>query len=227
MGFIYMLTFPSEKSYIGQTIRPIEERFKEHPVKSDCVAVYNAIKKFGWEKVEQEWYEVPDEDLNKHEELMVEVLGTLAPDGYNLKEGGGNGKLSEETKRKISETMSGEKNHNYGKTGEKSHMYGKTHTKESKQKMSEAKSGEKNPNYGKTLSVETKKKLSEAMSGEKHHASKKVYQYTLDGTYVDEYGSSEEAARALGKTDGSSISKCARGKQSTAYGFKWSREPPI
>ncbi|AGE59080.1 GIY-YIG catalytic domain-containing endonuclease [Paramecium bursaria Chlorella virus OR0704.2.2] len=251
MGFIYMLTFPSEKSYIGQTIRDIHERLQEHQYasSSSCVAVSRAIQKYGWENVKKEWYEVPDEDLNFYEEMLVALLGTLSPGGYNLREGGGaTGKPSEETKQKISKAMSGEKHPMYGKTpsdetkqkiskaksGEKHHMFGKTRTEETKRKMSEAmtgeknpmygKTGEKNPMYGKTHTEETKQKMSEAKTGEKHHASKKVYQYTLDGTYVDSYGSFGEAARAIGKTDGSYIGLCAGGKRKKAYGFKWSRE---
>jgi group I intron endonuclease len=100
MGYIYMITSPKGKSYIGQTIRSISERFKEHETgkSKDCVAIYSAIQKYGWENFEKEWYECPDKDLNDHEELMIEVLGTLTPGGYNLKGGGGNGKLSEETR---------------------------------------------------------------------------------------------------------------------------------
>ena len=213
MGFIYMLTFPSEKSYIGQTIRDIHERLKEHPVKPGCAAVYNAIQKYGWEKVEKEWYEVPDEDLNKHEELMIEVLGTLSPGGYNLVEGGGSkGRPSEESKQKMREAQS----------GEKAYWFGKTRTEEVKQKMREAKSGEKHPMHGKEHTEESKQKMREANSGEKNTTSKRVYQYTIDGTYVDSYASSGEAARALGKTDGTLISRCARDKCESAYGFKWS-----
>ena len=236
MGFIYKLTFPSEKSYIGQTIRDIHKRLEEHQYdSSSCVAVYNAIQKYGWEKVEKEWYEIPDEDLNFYEEMLVALLGTLAPGGYNLMEGGGSkGRPSEETKQKMSEAQKG-----------------KTHTEEAKQKMSEAQKGPtrteehtqtlREANLGKTHTEktkkkmrethtgkehteETKKKMSEAKTGEKNKTSKCVYQYTIDGTYVDSYGSSGEAARALGKTDGSLISKCAHGKRPTAYGFKWTRE---
>ena len=219
MGFIYMLTFPSEKSYIGQTIRDIEERLKEHQyASSGCVAVYNAIQKYGWEKVKKDWYEVPDEDLNKHEELMVEVLGTLSPGGYNLKEGGGaSGKPSEETKQKIREAKTGT-----------------THTEETKKKMSEAQTGRilsdehrkklGEAQTGKTHTKESKKKMSEAKYGEKNTTAKKVYQYNLDGTYVNAFGSSGEAAHSLNKIDGSSIRSCARGKQPSAYGFKWTRE---
>ncbi|AGE57991.1 GIY-YIG catalytic domain-containing endonuclease [Paramecium bursaria Chlorella virus NW665.2] len=282
MGFIYKLTYKeSRKAYIGQTLRDIEERLKEHQLSSSgCRAISSAIKKHGWENFEKEWYEVPDEDLNFYEEMLVALLGTLAPRGYNLREGGGaTGKPSEETKKKMSEAQSGEKaywygkehteeakkkmskartgenNHMYGKkhteeakqkiseansgkerteeakkkmsevkTGEKHPMYGKEHTEEAKKKMSKVKTGEKHPMYGKEHTEETKKKMSDAKSGEKHRASKRVYQYNLDGTYVHSYGSSGEAARALGKTSGVLIRMCAggKGKYKTAYGFKWS-----
>ncbi|ABT16682.1 hypothetical protein ATCV1_Z548L [Acanthocystis turfacea chlorella virus 1] len=160
MGFIYMLTSPSGKSYIGQTTRTIEERLKQHQLPSNkCIAISNAIQKYGWENFEKHWYEVPDEELNEHEELMIEVLGTLSPSGYNLKGGGGNGKLSEETKNKISEANSGENNP----------MFGKCHTDETKKKFSEERSGEKNHMFGKHHAEETKKKLSEDRTGEKHH----------------------------------------------------------
>ncbi|AGE50534.1 GIY-YIG catalytic domain-containing endonuclease [Paramecium bursaria Chlorella virus CVR-1] len=203
MGFIYKLTLKKEsrKAYIGQTIRDIEERLKEHQLPySGCKAISAAIQKHGWENFDKEWYEVPNEDLNFYEEMLVALLGTLSPGGYNLKEGGGNGNLSEETKEKIRESQIGEKNPMYGKTGEKNHR------------------------YGKTLSKKTKLKMSEAQTGENNHNSKKVYQYNLDGTYVNSFASSGEAARALGKTDGSSIRSCACGDRQIAYGFKWSRE---
>jgi group I intron endonuclease len=254
MGYIYIIRHKiSRKAYIGQTIRPIRKRFEEHQLSSSkCRAILGAINKYGWENFDAEWYEIPDNELNLYEEMLVALLGTLAPGGYNLREGGGaTGKLSEETKEKISESMTGrnlskehkekmsasltgEKNPMYGKTGEKNPMYGKTHTKEHKEKMSEAHFGEKNPMYGKTHTKETKEKMSEAKTGEKHPnygktgekhpASKKVYQYTIDGTFVRDFGSAEDAALALRKEDGSSISKCARGDRKSAYGFKWTRE---
>ena len=145
MGFVYKLTFPSEKSYIGQTICDIHKRLEEHQyANSSCVAVSNAIKKYGWENVKKEWYEVPDEDLNFYEEMLVALLGTLSPGGYNLREGGGStGKLSEETKQKMSEAQSG-----------------KTLSDEHKQKISEAHSGEKAYWYGKTMTEEIKKRMS-------------------------------------------------------------------
>jgi group I intron endonuclease len=201
MGFIYMLTSPYGKSYIGQTNRPIEERLKEHPTKPGCVAIYRAIQKHGWDNFEKHWYEVPDEELNAHEELMVEVLGTLVPDGYNLMKGGGSkGSPCEEVKKKMSEAQKG-----------------RTHPDEVKQKISEANSGENHPFYGQTHTDDTRKKMSANQPG-----SKKVFQYELDGTFVQSFASAGEAARSLGKTDGTHIRACARGDYKSSYGFFWS-----
>ncbi|AGE57044.1 GIY-YIG catalytic domain-containing endonuclease [Acanthocystis turfacea Chlorella virus NE-JV-3] len=246
MGFVYFLTSPSKKTYIGQTIRPIEERFKAHQKPSSgCVAIYNAIQYYGWENMKKEWYEVPDEDLNDFEEMLVALLGTLAPGGYNLREGGGNGKLSEIVRVKMSEA----------KIGEKNNRYGITHTNNTKQKMSEAKIGKTFTNehrqnlskahIGKTLSDDTKKKLCDLRKGEKHHLygkthtkeaikkmseahkgannpiSKKVYRYDIEGRYIDDFDSTGEATRSLGKNS-NIISKCARGILNSAYGFRWS-----
>lgn len=100
MGFIYMLTSPSGKSYIGQTIRTIEERFKEHQKDTRCVYIHKAIKRHGWENFEKDWYECPDEDLNFDEPFLIETMNTLSPNGYNLTEGGEGGKPSKETLKK-------------------------------------------------------------------------------------------------------------------------------
>ena len=178
---------------------------------------------------------------------MVEVLGTLAPGGYNLREGGGStGKHSEESIRKMSEALRGEKHPMWGehhseetKQKQRTSQLGKTRTKETRQKQSEAHSGEKNHMWGKThneetrrkqseaklgipKSEETKQKHSESKKGEKNYKSKRVYQYDLNGTLINSFASCGEAARHLHKNDGSSICACARGDVKTMYKFKWS-----
>ena len=246
-----MLTSPYGRSYIGQTTRPIEERLKEHQLPSSgCVAIYGAIQKHGWDNFEKHWYEVPDEELNQHEELMVEVLDTLVPNGYNLKEGGGSGgKPCEEVRKKMSESHKGKthpdevkqkigaahkgkttpeevkqkisKSHT-GKTRSDEHkqnlsksLKGRTLTDEHKQKMSET-------HTGKTLPDEVKQKIGIANFGDKNPNSKKLYQYNIDGTFIQLFASSGEAARSLNKTDGANICSCARGERPSAFGFKWS-----
>jgi len=232
MGYIYILTSPSGKSYIGQTIDSIKKRFAQHQrTKSCCTAIHNAIKKYGWENLEKDWYECPDDDLDVDEELLIREMGTLAPGGYNLKEGGGNGKLSEETKEKISIAQKGCRNSMFGKgymiSGEKHYLYGKHHTEEVKQKIS--KSG-----LGKTRTDETKQRISKANKGERSSLygktgannvnSRKIYQYDLQGNFIQTFSSCNESAQSLSKKSHSLIARCARGERNTAYGFKWSYE---
>ena len=110
MGFIYMLTSPNGKAYIGQTTEKVlENRLKKHRLLlSNCRALVNAVKKYSWEKFQIDSYECPDDELDKHEEMLIQTLGTLAPDGYNLKEGGSNNSPSEETRSKISAKLKGQ-----------------------------------------------------------------------------------------------------------------------
>ena len=224
MGRIYIAkNVINGKGYVGQTIRPIQERLKEHQSGKSkrCRAFHRAIKKHGWENFKIDWYECPDEELNKHEKWMIILMGTLSPDGYNLREGGGGrGKLSEETKQRIGDGNRGKKRSEESKQknreahlGKKSSMCGKNH-----------------PNYGKTPSKETKQKMSEAKKGN-ICSSKRVYQYDLDGIFIASFASTEEAARYI-KGDGTSgtvIRSCARGSRryKTAYKFKWAYELTI
>lgn len=66
---------------------------------------------------------------------------------------------------------------------------------------------------GKKLSDETKRKIGIAFS-------KKVYQYDIDGNFIQEFISSSEAGRIL-NIKNSSISSCCRNKRKTAGNFKW------
>ena len=251
MGYIYILTSPYGKSYIGQTIRPIHKRLEEHEKgqSNGCRAIYNAIKYHGWENFDKEWNEVPDDDLDFYEEMLVALLGTLSPSGYNLKEGGGNtGKPCEETRQKQSEAKLGDKNFWYEKTGEKHPRHGKSPSEETRRKQSESLLGHivseetrkkiseahigkvmseesrqkmSESRIGIPLSEETKQKMSESTRGDKNYRSKRVYQYDLDGIFINSFGSSGEASRYL-KFSGSTIRACARGEYKTAHGFKWS-----
>ena len=70
----------------------------------------DAIKKYGWNNFERDWYECPDEDLNFDEELLVREIETISPNGYNLIEGGGNGgKRSEETRQRMRKARLGKR----------------------------------------------------------------------------------------------------------------------
>lgn len=113
------------KVYIGQTIRTLRERQKQHltsyKYKNDCSRFYNSIRKHGEENFVWEVIAETDnkEVLDELERYYIAKYNSTSPEyGYNIHTGGTNGYVqSEETKRKIGEAQVGSKNHMYGKTG--------------------------------------------------------------------------------------------------------------
>jgi len=193
MGFIYILTFPSMKSYVGQTTRTLAKRFAEHRQDdSNCVLLKRAIDKYGWDSITIITNEMADEELDEQEEFLIDSLRTLSPNGYNLRGGGSRGKDSQETRERKSEAMK--------------QVFSSDHSKETKQKISIGVSGKNNSNFGKL--------------GGKHQSSKSIHQYSLDGVFIKEYGGAREAARCIGGLQ-SNISSCARGDIKSAYRFLW------
>lgn len=99
--------------------------------------------------------------------------------------------LSEETKKKISESRKGFKMSketrqkiSQANMGEKNPMYNKHHTKETCKIMSEKKiglyDGENNPNWGKHHTEEAKKRMAQAKTGKNNSMAKRVYCKELD-----------------------------------------------
>lgn len=126
--------------------------------------------------------------------------------------------ISPETRIKMGNSRSGEKNG----------MFGKHHTEEAKMKMSANRKGkgglkgENHPNYGKKFSEDYCAKLSKS-----HDSVKKpIYQYTLDGEFIREWESSAAAAKALGFTS-SGIRKNCICKTKQAYGYIWKYKKDI
>jgi len=76
-------------------------------------------------------------------------------------------------------------------------------------------------------SESTKQKLKMANTnkrlGKANHASVKVYQYTLEGNYVNEYDTIREAALAVNGNE-TSIGDAAIGNYKSSKGFQWRRE---
>jgi len=159
----------------------------------------------------------------KHEVYMIFVLGRkdlgtgILRNLTNGGEGASGAVRSAEAKKRYSESKTGEKNPNYGRTGEKSHMFGvpkteewkkahsermsgRTHTEEQKKARSERMSGENNPNYGVPHTEEWKKAQSKRMSGRYIGAlspcSKAIIAIEPDGTQRH-FGSIHEAAKDL------------------------------
>jgi group I intron endonuclease len=142
------------KRYIGKGKNIISRM--NHPHKSSTY-LFNAINKYGNENFHRYIIEYCEpEMLAEREQYYIREWKTKAPNGYNLTDGGeGCLNPSEETRRKMSESRSGE-NHP---------LFGKTRSEETRRKMRENHSdvsGENNGFFGKTHSEETRKKMSES-----------------------------------------------------------------
>lgn len=108
------------KCYIGQS-NDIKRRWKEHRSKYSWKTnhvIYRAFKKYGFENFTFEIVEECEIELLSEKEIYYISKFNTYNDGYN-ETAGGEGisgfNHSEETKRKLSEKLSGEKHPNYGK----------------------------------------------------------------------------------------------------------------
>jgi hypothetical protein len=108
MGTLYKLDFSSGKSYIGITECSAEKRFLQHQKSATAglrFPVYEAWRKYGAPKLSTlailESY-----DLGATEIRAIKAFGTLAPNGYNISEGGERSPMHHpDAKKKVSEKM--------------------------------------------------------------------------------------------------------------------------
>ena len=170
----------NNKGYVGITTRSLDRRWYEHRfVANSCGQLLaKAINKYG-----EQAFEIKPiasaktlENLKEVEKDLIVQFQTKVPFGYNLTDGGDGvfgykhdpeqvkiradlrrgTKASEETKAKMREAHSGEKNH----------FYGRKHTEEAKRKNGEAHKGMAGHWLGKPRDEETRKKISQSLTGQ-------------------------------------------------------------
>lgn len=150
-----MLTSPSGKAYIGQTIKTLKQRLGGHCSTSSCPALSAAIKKYGIENFRAEiLLEVNTEQLDYYEVKFINMYGTRAPRGYNLAPGG--------------RVARGEDNPMSGRVGPLNPNYGNVYGEETRQKLRNARAnrnGVFHPFFGKKHSESTRAKLSQSLKG--------------------------------------------------------------
>lgn len=166
---VYIHTSPSRKVYIGITRTDPKKRWgKNGSGYKKQQYFWRAIQKYGWDNFK---HEILYEHLTKEEaegleiQLIAEYRSNQKEFGYNIENGGSStGKISDETRKKISEANMGRQSPNKGKPM----------SEEQKRKISIAKMGHSNgpqpeetkrkiseANTGKIVSEETRKKLSD------------------------------------------------------------------
>ena len=133
-------------------------RFKEHYREAytntpGCTILNNALRKYPKESFSIEIITVCFLDIIDALEIYyIDFNKCLEPNGYNIRKGGSNGRHSELSRKRMSLSKMGEKNHNYGKP----------RSKKAKAAISKSKRGEKHHFYGKSLSINHKKALSKS-----------------------------------------------------------------
>jgi len=161
---------------------------------------------------------------HKHSEETKIKMRKPKPEGFGDKVSKKltGGKNSLETRKKKSES-------NKGKIG---FWKGKSFTEDTKSKISEANKGRKFSNErnkkisqskkGQHHKEETKVKIKNSKLGKPTKKSQPVNQYDLEGNFIKTWNKIKEASMAMGKPlDTASITCCCKGKQKTAFGFKW------
>ena len=239
------------KVYIGITGQDVERRWRHNGSGyRKCLLFYRAIEKHGWDNFQHDilYDGLTKEEAEILEQKLIEEYKSNDPSaGYNIANGGNANSVSEETKKKISETLK----RNYIK--ENHHNYGKKFSDEFRKKLSDAHKGkiskEEHPNYGnkmsyeqrnkisKTLkekniapSKETRKKGAEARKGQKNSEywhkriievrSVPVVQMDKNGNIIKVFNSITEASNETGVC-GANITAVCKGRRKQASDYKW------
>jgi group I intron endonuclease len=153
VAYIYLLTSPSGKHYVGQTwhykIRmSIYKNINGGRIHQQP-KIYNALKKYGPENFEYNMIDIcySQEELDDAEKYWIKFYNSIH-NGYNCDLGGAYGKHTEETKIKIGNIKRGFKHTPEAKlkiSEANKHRLYKKHTQITKDKISKSKLG-KSPN---------------------------------------------------------------------------------
>ena len=244
MGCIYIIKNTiNDKVYIGQTVKTMEERWREHVYNARpdgrAQLIYLAMRKYGVENFYvEELHHIQDgESLDELEIKYIAQFNSITPNGYNVLAGGskfiGDHPMRRpEIKQLFSERFKGDKNP--AKRPEvrekiRQSSFGKIISAETRQKMSK-----NNGRYwsGKHLSDETRAKISQnhgcrGKFGGLNPNSKAVQRLDKNTLEVlEEYDSLATAGKWVQENinpqaSWTNISKVCHGHQKTAFGYVW------
>ena len=147
------------KSYIGQTLHPLNRRRSHHlhlseqesPTHFHNAIRYHGSDAFTWDILESD---IPEYRLSNREELWIDFYDTFN-NGYNMTTGGEGGTPSDEVRAEMSRTRKGRQHSDETKQKIGAFFKGKQLTEEHKRKIGEGRRGKKH-------SAEARAKLSAA-----------------------------------------------------------------
>ena len=245
MPYIYKITSPTNKIYVGQTVDLI--RRKSNYKRLNCKSqkkLYNSLKKYGWENHTFDIIEECNLEILGSREKYWKLFYNSIKKGLNIRldeEKGGN--LDKSICDKISKAKKGKKHskeHNLNKskalTGKaKSQQHRENISKGLKGKIVSKKTREKmSLNVkGRKYSEESKEKMSKSKLGKTHPRNeewqknlsdsikKPIIQLDLNGNFIKEWNSSKDAAVGLNFKYASPITQCCKNKQKSYKGYKF------
>lgn len=165
---IYKITSPSGKVYIGQSWE-INERFgsyRRRECKQQRVLMFS-FRKYGvdshaFDVIHPLPFDSAQSEMDRLEQFYMDLYRSDGVVLLNCREAGSRGRLSDETKRRVSESLKGRTPWNKGTRGVV------THSEEWKTAMSARCKGQKPNNYGKPRSESAIAKTRAANFGRKH-----------------------------------------------------------
>lgn len=217
--FIYKITNPKGKVYIGQSSN-ITRRFNSYK-NLECknqTKLYRSLVKYG---VQNHIFEILENCIdiegNSKERLYQEQYNSVVS-GLNCKlttTKDKSGRLSEETKLKISNSHKGK----FIKPESILKMINTRNRKNLNKHSDQTKRKISNTLKGHEVTESTRKKISDKLKYRPNlKLSKAVIQYDLDGNLIKEFVSLSEAKKLTGILN---IIKCIKGDYKTAGGFIW------
>jgi group I intron endonuclease len=231
MGWIYLIRNKvNGKCYVGQTRqKKIESRWAVHsrPVEQNTSYIANSIRHHGWGLFEPSIIcQIPNEELNAREILEIKERNTIAPNGYNLKLGGDNHETHPLVRARISASNTGKKQSPETIAKRNILNTGKKRTLEMCVRIAEGRKSNRKHTEETITKLKGRKHTEEEKLRMKGHHTKKVDQYSKDGTFLKTYNSITEAVKSLNLKSNSPITKCCNGVQKTGYKFIWKYNDP-
>lgn len=240
IGYIYKITSPNGKIYIGQTINKKQRKYhyKTKQFKPQ-IKLWNNVQKYDWKP--SDTFEIIEEclcgenkiNLNEREMYWINFYDSNK-NGLNCNDGGSGNlsyKFSDESKEKMSKSWYKNEEVNLKKL-EKIWLnnIGKPCDNENKLKKSKALLGIKRSDEFKNkmkeiaknrvMSLETKNKISKTKTGVPSKNRNKVIQYDINGVLIKIWNFAGDAEKELGLPKGK-ISAVCLGDRKTTGGFKW------